>query len=243
MTSSCESTESTERSDGPSTATVALDRATPLNLDQLNPANIVRDERMGVARRPGRVDPARARVIQEAAHRAAAGRSSADREAGYATGLAAGRDQGLRLARADADRAVAALAAASQVMRSGAATDLSEAEDALVAGAFELAALVLDRELELAANPGAEALQRALALEPSGKMEAHLHPDDLAILAPEGAAPGPVSLVADAGVERGGCVLVNGPTTIDAQLGPALAHARAFLLGDSTASQTGRSNA
>src|SRR5580704_11932216 len=151
MTSSCESSESTERSDG-ATVTVALDRAAPLNLDQLNPANIVRDEGMGVARRPGRVDPTRARVIQEAAHRAA------------------GRDQGLRSAQADAERAVAALANAAQVMRSGAATDLSEAEDALVAGAFELAAAVLDRELEVAANPGADALRRALALAPSGQM-------------------------------------------------------------------------
>src|SRR5580704_230818 len=169
MTSSCESSESTERSDG-ATVTVALDRAAPLNLDQLNPANIVRDERMGAPRRPGRVDPTRARVIQEAAHRAAGAAVERGWAAGYASGLAAGRDQGLRSAQADAERAVAALANAAQVMRSGAATDLSEAEDALVAGAFELAAAVLDRELEVAANPGADALRRALALAPSGQM-------------------------------------------------------------------------
>jgi len=231
MTSSCESTDPTDHLGPPSGGTVAIDRASRLNLDQLNPANIVRDEGLNRAARAGRVDSTRARIIQEAAHRAAAGAVERGWEAGYATGLAAGREQGLRAARDDVDRAVAALATTAEMLRAGAATDLADAEDALVAGAFELASAVLDRELAVAADPGADALRRALALAPAGGMEAHLHPEDLAILAPEGQRPGPVSLVADAGVERGGCVLVNGPTTIDAQLGPALARARAFLLG------------
>src|SRR5579862_2351714 len=240
MTSSCESGDASERVGTPSTGTVALDRAAPLNLDQLNPANIVRDERMGGRGRPGRADADRARIIQEAAHRAAAGAVERGWQAGYASGLTAGREHGLRSARADVDRAVEALAAAADVMRAGAATDLADAEDALVAGAFELAAAVLERELEVAANPGADALRRALALAPAGGMEAHLHPDDLAIVAPEGDPSGLVSFVADPGVERGGCVLVNGPTTIDAQLGSALSRARTFLLGDQAAPGGGR---
>jgi len=236
MTSSCESRESTERRGAPLAGPVTLDRAEPLSLDELNPANIVRDEGMGGPRRPGRADSERTRVIREAAHRAAAAAVERGWEAGYATGLAAGRDQGLRSTRADVERAIAALAAAADVMRSGAATDLAQAEDALVAGAFELAATILDRELEVAANPGADALRRALALASSGDVEAHLHPEDLAVLAPDAQASGPVSFVADPNVERGGCVLVNGATTIDAQLGPALARARAFLLGEPAAS-------
>ena len=60
-----------------------------------------------------------------------------------------------------------------------------------------------------------------------------MHPGDLALLDASALPPdGRVTLVPDPGVERGGCVLEGGATTVDAQIGEALQRARAAVLAE-----------
>lgn len=101
-----------------------------------------------------------------------------------------------------------------------------------VALAFELAEVVLQRELVISRYVPADALARAITLVPSGQdIVVRLHPGemidavDLQHLVPDSA----VRVVADATVEPGGCVLEAGPCRIDAQIGSALARARELV--------------
>jgi flagellar assembly protein FliH len=151
-------------------------------------------------------------------------------QAGYAEGLAAGRAAAgaeARAAGARLERATSAVSAAASDLARRQALELTGLEDTIAAAAFELAAAVVGRELQLSVSPGADALARALALAPSGVAAvARLHPDDAASVS----APDSVRVLPDPAVERGGCVLEAGDCRIDAQLGPALARARAALL-------------
>ena len=156
-------------------------------------------------------------------------------QTGYTDGYAAGQAEATRAAeferrllaeaRTGVDALLVSLRAAVDEVRArdtlvldGAALDLSRA-------ALALAEAVIGRE----PTTGADALTRALALvPPSSSPVARLHPDDIDGLdVPDG-----VSVMADPSVERGGCLVDVEDTTIDAQLGPALARARAVLLGD-----------
>jgi len=93
--------------------------------------------------------------------------------------------------------------------------------------AVELAALLAGRELELADEPARAALERALALVPDAPaVVARMHPSDVALADWE--RPG-VEVVADETVEPGGCVVVAGDTTVDAQLSGALERLRAVV--------------
>jgi flagellar assembly protein FliH len=151
-------------------------------------------------------------------------------QAGYEEGLAAGRAAAAAEGRAAAlrlEQATAAVSAAAAALARRQALELAGLEDAIAAAAFELAAAVVGRELALSVSPGADALARALALAPSGVTAvARLHPDDAALVS----APDSVRVLPDPAVEPGGCVLEAGDCRIDAQLGPALARARAALL-------------
>jgi flagellar assembly protein FliH len=193
------------------------------------PATLALDQFDGAAVfRPGRrrvdVDPAVERAASDAVARGW--------KAGHAAGWQAGFEQGREAASRQIARVLDSLSAAAADLRCRAAVDMAEAEDAIVAGAVELAELLIGREISLTADPGADAIARALALVPGDAgITVRLSPVDAGHLGP-GAVPAgrEITLVADATVETGGCVVEAGATSIDAQLGPALARARAFLL-------------
>ncbi len=109
---------------------------------------------------------------------------------------------------------------------------VSVAEVEVVELAMELAEAVVQRELAVSRSAATDALERALGLVPSGEdLVVRLNPDDvidpadLQVLVPDRR----VLVVADAGVEIGGCVVDAGPCHVDAQIGPALARARAMI--------------
>ena len=185
--------------------------------------------------------PVQLQAIEEFPPGVASGGQEPDTAAGYDVGFQAGYQEGLHAGQAAAsaqarsgaarlERAVAALSGAAEELARRQALELRGLEDTIAAAAFELAAAVVGRELELSGSAGADALARALALVPSGvPVVARLHPDDAALMSP----PDSVRLLADVAVEPGGCVLEVGDCRIDAQLGPALARARAVLLDGS----------
>jgi len=169
------------------------------------------------------------------------GRVEAAVRDGYAAGLAAGREDGyaaghqagVEAARGAVDAEWARLAGA--VAAVGRRLEELAGVDAAVRRAFEahvvdaallLAEAILDRELAVAADPGRDALVRALAVAPAGIASAtvRLHPDDAARLGPvEDLAPGvELAVVADPAVEPGGCLLQCGDTAVDASVRAAL---------------------
>ena len=178
--------------------------------------------------------PVAARPVDPAA-------AAAEVQGGYDDGYQAGRTEGLAAGRAAAaaeaaaasarlDALARALGDAADDLRRRQGLELAGLEDALARTAFDLAAAIVGRELELAASPGADALARALALVPAGcAAVARLHPDDVAVL---GDITEPVTVIADRAIEPGGCVLEVGDSRIDAQLGSALDRVRAALLSD-----------
>lgn len=154
--------------------------------------------------------------------------------AGHAEGLRAGADEGRRAMAASVERCVAALSAATRDLAARDAVALTDIEGEVVDLALDLAAAILQRELAVTADPGRDALVRALSLAPDrGAVLARLHPDDLAALAPDAVeveAPGrDVRLVADPHVGPGGCVLEVGSCRVDATLAGALERAREVL--------------
>jgi len=148
--------------------------------------------------------------------------------------------------------AVEALAAGAAVLEQRMLPTATDAEQQVARIAFELVQTLLGHELAASASvdPGAAAVARALALAPVGRpVLARLHPDDLATIAsttrvrghhmPLDGMGGPlmlmvgereVTLIADATVERGGCLADCDATRIDAQLGAALERVKAALL-------------
>ncbi len=108
-----------------------------------------------------------------------------------------------------------------------------ETFDQLVLGAtLALVEDVFARELAVAAQPGADALRRALALSPEdGPTVVRLNPDDLERIDPVVLAglPASVRLVADPLVEHAGAVAETGVQRVDAQLGPAMQRVRDVL--------------
>ncbi len=92
--------------------------------------------------------------------------------------------------------------------------------------AFELAQVVLDREIELAADPGMEAVRRCLELVPTRThVVLRLHPLDVETLGEVSSvfAGATVDVVRDPTVMRGGVVIDAGPARIDGQIDSALA--------------------
>lgn len=172
-------------------------------------------------------------------------------EAGYERGHAEGVAAGRAAAAAEAaevaarlERALRAVTAAAADLRDRRALDFAGLEDDIAAAAFTMAEALVGRELATAAVPGVEAVARALRLAPPGvDAVVRLHPADAdevrrALNGPSGDADPSrrVTLVADPGVEAGGCVVDAGDCRVDAQLGSALARVRAALLGQEATS-------
>lgn len=107
--------------------------------------------------------------------------------------------------------------------------------DSVLDLAYGLVESLLGRELELSAEPVRDALKRAITLAPDrGAIRARLNPDDVNVVSAiaDQLVPGrTVEILADHGIERGGCVLEVGACSVDAQIAPALARVREVLKG------------
>jgi flagellar assembly protein FliH len=198
---------------------------------------ILEGQGLSVRRRP--LDPGRPIDYASLSTCALAEGVSTDRgyEAGYADGQrdaeTAARDAE-RACVARVDNAVAALSCSMDAARSAYEERSAQLESAVPRFAFELLEALFGRESVLAADPGREAVARALALDESSLAAvARLSPDDadtigeLADLAPSR----PLAVVADPTVEPGGAMVEIGSTTIDSQLSRALERVRAVLVG------------
>lgn len=160
----------------------------------------------------------------------AAARRAADD--GYAEGLQRGYQDGRNDARADLSFALTALHEAIEDLHRRDAAGIATLADETVSLALAIAESVIGRELATATDPGRDALVRALAMAPDrGPAVARFHPDDAERLGDVAAISGgrPIELIADAAVERGGCIVDVGPARIDGQLGAALERVRAEL--------------
>lgn len=186
-------------------------------------------------------------AVVAAAEQAAVQRGHAE---GHAAGYAAGTAQAAAEARVRAAEQELAHAAAQQerdaavedalrVLRSATealvrreAVAVAEVEQTVVDLALELARAVLGRELAVCADPGREALVRALALAPHGApATARLHPADVDALGDVAdlACSRELTVVPDPAVEPGGCVVDTAGRRIDAQVGAALERVAAVL--------------
>jgi flagellar assembly protein FliH len=164
-------------------------------------------------------------------------------EDGRGEGFARGHEEGRQAALAEATRQQAEQANAVQAALdalSAAAADVlarrddavAALEDALVAGALELAEAVVGRELEVARTPGRDALVRALRLADGTEgVVARLHPEDVETLGDHAdlVVGRELAIVTDHTVERGGCIAQVGDGRIDARLSAALARVREVL--------------
>lgn len=174
------------------------------------------------------------------------------RAAARAEGYAAGWAEGRRVAAATAQRETAERRAELDDLRATAAERQDLALAALAAAldraerelrdrqadlgiaavdlVLELVETFLGRELELAREPGLDAVRRAVAaVETDVRIVVRLHPDDLATLHP-GATPDPrVTLVADPSLRRGDAVAETEDRVVDATVSAALARVRAAV--------------
>lgn len=161
------------------------------------------------------------------------------REAGFAQGREEGQALGLKEAQSQAEREMNRIQAESDAeldnLRGAIEAMTSALEEhmaALVEGtpvntvnlALEIAEAVLGHEVAATDDPGAEAIARCLDLAPAtGDFNAHLHPDDLAVL---GDVPGlegrSLTLTPDSSLQRGDAIVKIGEATIDARLSESL---------------------
>lgn len=161
--------------------------------------------------------------------------------AGYQDGLdAAARDVEREIAehRDAAQRlaaAAATLEAAARDLRARDALTLDDVADDAFRIGVELAVGVLERELRAMDEPVLEAVRRAVALVPDrGRPVVRVHPSDRATADEAVAAElfrwdGDAEVVADPGIEPGGCVVEVDDCRIDAQIGPAIDRLRSAL--------------
>lgn len=169
---------------------------------------------------------------------AAAARDAAVEEGyaeGYAAGMAAAQQQ---IADANADHArrcamaLQALTDAVADLQRREATSLLDVADQTAALALQIAEVVLDREIASAADPGRDAIARAIALAPEeGDVTIRLNPADVAALdGVDDLVPGRgVTVIGDPSVASGGCLIGVGATRIDAQIPTALARVAEVL--------------
>jgi type III secretion protein L len=182
----------------------------------------------------GRVVPA---VVMDARAQAAA--ILEDARALAARTLEEARRRGLEEGRAEAAAALAGLLAAG---RAEADAMLARARPAALAIAARMAEKIVGRAVELdptlMAAIAAEAVEACRTRE--GAIRLHVHPEDLAAVAPTRAAlaerlggDATLELVADESVERHGCVVDTPVGRVDARLATQLAALhRALVDGD-----------
>lgn len=153
---------------------------------------------------------------------------------GFAEGLAKATQEAEERREAASRRTSSALGVLSQAVSAVQEADLrrrAEIQAAAPKLAFALLETLLGREVQLAIDPGRDAIARVLALD-EGKAPAtvRLNPADIDAL--DGVDLGRVvNVVADPAVEAGGALAEIGKGTLDGQLGPALDRVRKILLG------------
>jgi flagellar assembly protein FliH len=138
--------------------------------------------------------------------------------------------------RAALDRGLAAIATAVGNLDARVAPALAETEDAVLAGALELAVALLGRELS-DSTPGLDALRRAVAQVPATQPVAvRLNPDDHEALLGradheyrEVVAGREVALRADPTLRPGDAIAEYGTTTVDARLSAAIERVKEVL--------------
>jgi flagellar assembly protein FliH len=159
---------------------------------------------------------------------------------GYQDGYEEGRRAGFESGQLRANQEIStrmtqtlkAVASAAAQLAAQDAVTLAELDDQVASFAVDVVATLLGRELAMVADPGAAAIARAVALAPArGDLVARLNPADVAKLGEVAdLAPGrPLTIVSDASVEQGGCIVEVGPCRIDAQLSPALVRVKQVL--------------
>ncbi|MCZ2804172.1 FliH/SctL family protein [Modestobacter sp. VKM Ac-2983] len=128
--------------------------------------------------------------------------------------------------------ATAAMGAAVERLDGTAAPVVDELRDSILDAVVILVGDLFGRELAMAAEPGLDALRRALTLCPDDvPVVVRLHPDDLAEVPAEALAqlPASVTVRGDADVERAGALAEAGTQRVDAQLSAALDRVREVL--------------
>jgi len=138
---------------------------------------------------------------QDAANEAS---GAADDASGYNEGFEQGRQEARQLLTADAERLqqlVRSMTAPAELMS-------AEIRDELLATAFAIAKLILQREIEQSPQDFAALVDEAIAALPAalGEVEIALNPDDIALLtADDSTEAESLTVVADAGIARGSC--------------------------------------
>ncbi|MDX6301868.1 MAG: flagellar assembly protein FliH [Nocardioidaceae bacterium] len=219
-----------------------------LPVDAVTTADTGTDLRGGAWTRFG-TDAVRGDRVTESTLRGLAEQSwEAARAQGYAVGWAEGRrgslarsaelqreqsrvfDEQGRRALAAQQSAADALAVAAEQFAVVARTVQEELRDQAVDLALQIAAAVLGREVIAAADPGADALRRAVtAVAVDVPLAVRLHPDDLAALDRSVVAGRSVTWTADPSLSRGDAVVETPSGTVDAGIAGALARVREVL--------------
>jgi flagellar assembly protein FliH len=128
------------------------------------------------------------------------------------------------------EAAASALAAAAARCEETTRALHADLTDRAVDLALEIAAAILGREVELAVDPAADALRRALVpVALDVPLVVRLHPDDLAALDPTVLGGRPATVVPDARVAPGDAVVETEDGWIDSDVAGALARVRKVL--------------
>ena len=128
--------------------------------------------------------------------------------------------------------ATAALGAAAQRLEEATLPVADDVRESVLGAVTTLVEDLLGRELAVAAEPGLDALRRALRLCPAdAPVVVRLHPDDLAEIPAPALTdlPDTVTVIGDERVERAGAVAEAGSQRVDAQIGAALERVQAVL--------------
>lgn len=157
--------------------------------------------------------------------------------AGYRDGLEAGRLEALEAGHATTRALLGALRTRVAEHDAALGSLADEVAQRATELAFGIAEMVLQRELLTAADPGADAIRRAVAALPHsgptvGSAVVRLHPDDVARLTadPQDLLVGAeLTVAADPAVEPGSCVLDVDSTRVDTTVSSALARVREVL--------------
>jgi len=151
---------------------------------------------------------------------------------GYEDGYAAGRDEALIQVNEQASALLAQLAAAVRSFETRRQRSFDELTTDVAQFAFATVEAMLGRELQLAASPTRDAIERALRMSPD-RVHAivRINPADVELVGSveDIAAGRSVEVVADPSVEPGGCIVRADDCEVDAQFSEALQRLRAVL--------------
>lgn len=165
--------------------------------------------------------------IDDTSTQHAAARLDGFRE-GRHEGLELGLLEGRSLGQEATASALGALSAAVEELHQRDERDLGQLEHLAVELAFELARAILDRELAVTTDPGADAIRRALALRAGREtVRVRLHPDDAALV--DDTPHADVEIVIDPSLPRGGAAAELGDGFADLGIDAALERVRKAL--------------